>query len=96
MARVTRTEDEKQALLAAWHRSGVSLYRFARKNHLSPKTLRAWAAEGPPAFLPASVVEEEAPSTSTLVVELAGVGHRIHVPADFEAASLRRLLEVLC
>lgn len=99
MARVTRTEEEKRALLERWRASGIGLYRFAKENHTSPKSLREWEARASEAraFLPVRVVEL-APRVAAepLVVELAGVGHRVHVPADFDGVTLRRLVEALC
>lgn len=96
MAYIRRTEEQEQALLAAWRASGIGLNRFARENGLAPKSLREWNARWPvrPAFLPVRVVPPA--RASGLVVQLAGCGHRIEVPSDFDAVSLRRLVEALC
>lgn len=96
MAHIRRTEEEKQALLAAWRASGIGLYRFARENGVASKSLREWNTRWPvrPAFLPVRMVSPA--RVAGLVVQLAGCGHRIEVPADFDTVSLRRLVEALC
>lgn len=83
-------------MVAAWQSSGLGLYRFAMANRISPKTLRAWLAEqsAPSPFLPVRIVEP--PRAPSLVVQLAGAGHRVEVPADFDAALLQRVVAALC
>lgn len=100
MARVSRSREEKTRFVAAWRVSGIGLHRFARENRISPKSLREWMAleASPPAFLPVAVVERAGGCVSapSLVVQLAGVGHRVEVPVGFDAAHLRALVEALC
>lgn len=96
MPRVRRTDEQKQALLAAWRASGFGLHRFAREHGVASKSLREWSARWPvrPTFLPVQVIPPV--RAAGLVVQLAGSGHRVEVPADFDAATLRRLVEALC
>jgi hypothetical protein len=100
MARVSRSREEKARFVAAWRVSGIGLHRFARENPISPKLLREWMAleASPPAVLPVAVVERAGVCVSppSLVVELAGVAHRVEVPVGFDAAQLRPLVDALC
>lgn len=96
-----RTDDEKRALLAEWRSSGLSRTGFCKLRSISWKTLGEWATrfEGPVAadqtrFVDVEIVPD--PRASPLLLELAGSGHRIQVPSDFDAVSLRRLVGALC
>lgn len=96
-----RSPTEKRALLAAWRSSGLTRTAFCGQNGISWKSLGDWAAQlepaAPPAaarFLTVEVVPD--PTAPALVVELAGSGHRVTVPSDFDVVALRRLVGALC
>jgi transposase-like protein len=96
-----RTMAEKRELVADWRRSGMSKLRFARERGVPPSGLSRWIArmegteaEGP-RFLPVHVVSDT-PAAPCLVVHVSGSGHRIEVPAGFDAGELQRLVRALC
>lgn len=97
-----RSLEEKRELVAAWRASGLPRTRFAHEQALPVSAFCRWVqafdeeAGTAPKFLPVRVVAPEPRASTALVVELAGVGHRIHVPADFDVAALRRLVGALC
>ena len=103
MARRTRTEAEKRQLVAAWRRSGVPKTRFAQDRGLPASAFARWIArfdtptELLPTFTTVEVIPDPpAPLPPPLIVQVAGRGHRIEVPAGFDVGELRRLLGVLC
>lgn len=100
MPYVIRTAREKQRLVAAWRRSGVPRTRFALEHGVSPTSLAKWAAAADEAgtqFLPVRVVDATPPPMAApFVVQLAGAGHRVEVPTDFDPGALRRLVAALC
>ncbi len=96
-----RTLAEKEELVAAWRRSGVSKTRFAREQGLPASAFSRWIArieghDDRTSFLPVHVAPEPQATAPSLVVELAGSGHRVEVPAGFHAGELRRLVLALC
>ena len=97
MAYQIRSMEQKQALVAAWRASGMKKTPFATMNRLPVSAFSRWIerverVEGRTQFVPVHVVEAEPAQRAPLVVELAGVGHRVLVPADFDAVALRRLM----
>jgi len=76
--------------------------RFAMVNGLPASAFSKWidrvdGIERRDRFAPVRVVEPvEAVGGAPLVVELAGVGHRVLVPVDFDGTALRRLVDTLC
>ena len=99
--RTKRTDADKRALLAAWRASGLSKSAFCRDHGLPWKSLSLWQSQFEPPVSPApmpfvDVVVVPDSAAAPLVVELAGCGHRIHVPPNFDATSLRRLIGALC
>ena len=102
MARRKRSRDEWSRLVAEWQASGQSRRAFAVRKGISPATFSWWcsrlgsAPAGRPAaeLVPVRVVPEEPGAVDSFRILLPdGVG--IEVPADFAAADLQRLLEVL-
>ena len=96
-----RTDDEKRALLVEWRASGASRTAFCKAQGISWKTLGDWSArlDAPDSTVPTSFADVEVvpdPAAWPLVLELAGSGHRVHVPPAFDVASLRRLVGALC
>jgi len=97
-----RSAREKQQVVDAWRRSGLPKTRFARENALPPTSLSKWIAAAEEAALPATrfvpvhVVEPSVAPAGPLVIQVAGTGHRVEVPAGFDAVELRRLVDALC
>lgn len=97
-----RGDERRRQVLAEQRASGLSVAAFARERGLSAWTLYEWrrrlgAAQSEPVAKPELVqvmVTPSASRASTIAVEL-GAGLRVHVPSGFDAAELRRLLEVL-
>jgi hypothetical protein len=98
-----------QTLLIAFDASGQSAAAFARSNGLPPwkmygalqrrsgkvRTRRNAARAGQPALLPVRVVETT-PTNQLAAIELVLTGgHRVLLRPDFDALTLRRLLEAL-
>lgn len=101
MAYRLRTEAEKRQLVAAWRRSGVPKTRFAQDRGVPASAFSRWIAryDAPTELLPAFTTVEvipDPPAPPPLIVQVAGRGHRIEVPAGFDVGELRRLLGVLC
>lgn len=100
MAYVIRSALEKGRLVAAWRRSGLARTRFAEEHGIAPSSFAKWVASDdgrPVSFVPVRVVEPVgATDAPPFLVELAGAGHRVHVPAGFDVAAFRRLVESLC
>ena len=96
-----RSDERRRQILAEQRASGLSVAAFARERGLSAWTLYDWrrrlGEQAVPQEKPEFVQVMVAPSASrasTIAVELEA-GMRVHVPAGFDAAELRRLLEVL-
>jgi transposase-like protein len=105
MKYVTRTAEEKQALLEEWHASGLSMRAFAKLRGIPQSSMHKWIAPerrrrvsdteiSVAAFLDVEVVDP--PRGMSFRVELAGSGHRVDVPQGFDATELRRLVAALC
>ncbi|HXH06997.1 MAG TPA: transposase [Vicinamibacterales bacterium] len=95
VARRRWTDAEGRAVAHAWRRSGLTVAAFARRHGLDEQRVRRWARRGSDgeaiAFVPVDVVD--GPAASVFEVSVGGVA--VRVPADFDAAALRRLLGVL-
>lgn len=92
----TPSDDELPALLADLDASGQSVTSFARARGLTPwKLYVARRDRRADRFQPIRIVDA-APQSPAAPIELAlETGHRVLLPPTFDAASLRRLLEVL-
>jgi hypothetical protein len=97
--RRTPSDAEVPSLLAEIAKSKQSIAGFARSHGIAPWKLyearrkRRTKAAPPISFDPVRVVD---PSVTPLLVELNHAsGHRLLVPAGFDPATLRSLLEVL-
>lgn len=104
-----RRADHYAGLLSEQERSGLSVRGFALARGLSPLTLYVWrrklgrtrrrkvgAAAGG-GLIAVDVVDRDCDrgeSSSGFEVSLAN-GHRVRVPADFDAAHLAKLMTVL-
>jgi hypothetical protein len=93
------TEDEARAALDAWRSSGQSLAGFARRHQLGDERLRWWQRRlaetdqrhgDEVALVPVTVLGASSASFEVVVGELV-----VRVPAEFDAAALRRLLDAL-
>lgn len=97
-----RSEREKQQLVEAWRRSGLAKTRFARENGLPPTSFTKWieastvVTQVATRFVPVHVVDEAVVPAGPIVVHVARTGHRVEVPAGFDAVELRRLVDALC
>jgi hypothetical protein len=104
MAYRMRTMAEKRALVRARRESGLTRTRYALENGIPASAFSRWIErvdEAVPtrtaSFLPVRVVDPARdPVGPPLVVELAGVGHRIEVPVGFDAVQLRAIVAALC
>lgn len=89
--------------------SGLSAPAFARQEGVNANTLQWWrrvfrlkreetnaVPEARPRFVAVEVAPAEPVASPGFVVQLGGSGHRIEVPADFDASALRRLVGALC
>jgi len=104
------TRDELPALLLDLDRSGLSIAAFARSRGVRPSPLyraRQGRAQGPSSspsratsppdaadFIPIRVIDRGPAACPSITVELTS-GTKLIVPPDFDAASLRSLLEVV-
>lgn len=91
--------------MEAWGRSGLTAKEYAARAGVSDRSLTYWkwrlrkeageatAAQEPAAAL-ASIVEVRTGVEGRIEVELPS-GRRIRVPASFDAAALRGLVEAL-
>ena len=106
---MTKTEQwaERIARMTA---SGVGSKAFAEQEGINVNTLDWWrrqlrlkreettamAVRSRPRFLAVEVAPAEPVAAPGFVVQLGGSGHRIEVPADFDARALRRLVGAQC
>jgi len=101
------TPQQAQRVLEAWQRSGLALATWCRRQGIDYERVRRWrkqqATRSQPSstakatFLPVRVIASEPAPEKRMAcfeLELAG-GRRLHVPAQFDAAALARLLGVL-
>ena len=102
-----RTRAQWRKLVAGWAASGLSQAAYCRLHGISVASLHRWrsvfqdedAGEGtsanqPVQWLPVTLTDEAANTPSAICVVLPE-GLRIELGADFPAASLRRVLDVL-
>lgn len=97
-----RSDERRRQVLAEQRASGLSVAAFARERGLSAWTIYEWrrrlreqsADRRDELDLVQVTVAPPVTRSSTIAVELEA-GLRVHVPAGFDAAELRRLLEVL-
>jgi len=106
--RRTPTDEEMPSLLEALAAAGGNTAAFAREHGLAAWKLyeaqRVSASGGPrrrrrprpdrPDFVSVRVVEQATPPPASVELVL-GAGRRLLIPAGFDEATLRRLLEVL-
>jgi transposase len=103
--RTSRAEWQKR--IARWQDSGLSADEFAAEIGVNAGTLRQWkytmnrmargSARRKPALDASSFVEVQSAATaseSTFQLEL-GPDRRLHIPSNFDAAALGRLLSLL-
>lgn len=91
------TAAQARAALFALQESGLSLAAFAKREGIEPKRLYNWQAR-----LRSGVARTEKPdfvevisrATEPLEIVLSN-GHVVRIPPSFDAAALRRLLEIL-
>lgn len=103
MRRRSWPDQAKRDFVEAWKRSGLPKTRFAVENGLSPTSFSKWIepstrlgrARALTRFLPVEVVPVPV-LAAPLVVQVAGSGHRIEVPAGFDGDEVRRLVGALC
>lgn len=100
------TQDQARVVLDAGKRSGLSLAAFARRHALDPRRLYWWRGQLPRAERPVAFEEvallgaavrpalQAGHATTGLELVLPS-GHIVRLGAAFDAATLRRLLEVL-
>lgn len=94
--------------LAAWRRSGEPLSSWARRRGVSRDALEYWKrrlpGESPGTgrgkatalkLIPVAAAAPLAPTGGALELAIGRDGWRIVVPADFDAAALARLLDVV-
>ncbi len=96
------TRDKWREHIEQWTSSGLTAVQYGERAGVNPRTLGYWKWRlgrdtrthvAPPTAV-ATFVEVRAPADGHFELELAG-GRRLRVPASFDAAALRRLLEVL-
>ena len=90
---------EWRARLEAWDTSGLSLRAFALREGLKPYTLWSWKKRlrgtTPAATGFAAVVIEPTRESRGGAFELTVQGMSLRIPADFDEASLARLVSLL-
>ena len=105
---MTKTElwSERIARMTA---SGLGSKAFAEQEGINVHTLDWWRRQlrlkreetmvvtvARPRFVAVEVAPSAPVASVGFVVQLGGSGHRIEVPADFDARALRRLVGALC
>ena len=98
------TEEDAREVLAALHRSGQPVSVFAEERGLDPQRVYVWRRRlGGVAGLtrfrevvvrPPLAQVEDGPASPWFEIALSS-GHVVRVPSSFDAAALRRLLDVL-
>jgi hypothetical protein len=92
-------EAQWRARLEAWDASGLSLRAFALREGLKPYTLWSWKRRlrgtTPAATAFATVVVEPSREPRGGAFELTVQGMSLRIPADFDEASLARLVSLL-
>lgn len=97
-------EADARQVLSSWRASGLSLGAWCRREDVGYERVRRWRKQleasprrrgKPPALLPVQVLEPTALGDARdFELELPG-GLRLHVPAQFDEASLARLLRIV-
>lgn len=99
------TEAVRRRHVAAWMASKQTQVAYAGQHGIAESTFGRWVqrfGHEPPAapalaatttFVDVEVVDAPAPP---LRVHIADTGHVIEVPAGFDTATLRRLMQALC
>jgi transposase-like protein len=84
-----------------WGLSGLTAAQYAERWGINASSLKVWrwklgrgGPKAPPKSVVATLVEMRAPDNHRVELELQG-GRRLRIPATFDSAALRRLLEVL-
>jgi hypothetical protein len=92
-------EAEWRGRLEAWDGSGLSLRAFALREGLKPYTLWTWKKRlrgtTPAATGFAAVVVDRVSEPRGSAFELVVQGMSLRIPADFDEASLARLVSLL-
>ena len=92
-SRRRRSPSERQEMVQRWVESGLGKAAFAKQVGVSINTLRRWITQSQPGFV--EVLAEPRPALRPdFTVRVNGLV--IVVPAGFDAAELRRLVEALC
>lgn len=95
------TRDDRQRLVSAWRRSGLSQSGFAREHGLDASYLSRWKAEFPDERTDLVVVDfvddspPTVPSVSTPFRLRHPTGIEVEVAYDFDPAALERLIASL-
>ena len=104
MARVRRDERFWKERVQQWLASGLGAREFATREGLRPERLLFWKrrlrassaiAVAGVSFAKVTVAPSRAESTSGSLELVTRSGHTVRVRADFDEATLRRLLTVL-
>ena len=96
-----RNEAQRRDLVREWRTSGEPVARFAKRHDIGVSTLYEWSRRFPadlePAFAPVTVMPspKRGPAISSGVLTVTVGEGSIEVPPDFDAATLRRVVEVL-
>ncbi|WP_295456041.1 transposase [uncultured Thiodictyon sp.] len=107
MAQQRRTREQWRELVRAWPGSGLTQQAYCERHGVSPSSLARWRAivsqepaslpsarAQPVRLLPVQWVTPEHRESSPLTLVLKD-GQRLEIAADFDAATLARLLAVL-
>jgi hypothetical protein len=94
-----RSAEEWRALVSAWQRTELSAAEFGRKHGVNGQRLAWWrwklaAQPAAPALALVEVTSSPA-AVSASAVEIHVAGKVLVIPADFDAAALRRVLAIL-
>jgi transposase len=99
MVRERESAETWRRRVEEWKSSGIALDEFIKQSGLKPRTFRWWIAElrrrdreskrEAPTFVPVTVATRAPAPAMELVLRN---GHVLRVPADFDPASLRRLI----
>jgi hypothetical protein len=96
-----RKEHFWQQAVARWQRSGLSVRTYCARERLSEASFYGWRRElqrrpcqPVPTFVPLTVVSD-APAAAAPLELVLDNGRVIRIRADFDAATLRRLLAAL-
>lgn len=95
------TRDDRQRLVSAWRRSGLSQTRFAREHGLDASYLSRWKTEFPDEradLVAVDVVEGLQPTLPTAASPFClrlPSGIEVEVAPDFDSSALARLIVAL-